>query len=422
MKNLIILLVCGLIQFNALAQSGEQVKDWSVGADKGYALLSGEVRPGSGFGFGISGEKSITQYLSARLRFGMGELRGMDRVTSTNWINHPVWNGRANPAIDYNQANSNFIFANYKTGYLEASLQAVFTFTQLPGFKNSSPFDGFLFAGIGAMRYQAKVDAMDEIGLIYDFATVTAMPSTSDLETFSNLNTILDGNYETEVTRDAQFTQLYQIGAGIQWRIKERFTLSLSHRVSFAGKDDLDSYQWDQNNVANGVKDIHHYTSVGLSYAFKMKAKQNRIPDTPMLPPSPPDPLPAPEPAVEIVELTKDEEEVIRRAFESTEFETDKAIIRPESFNSLNELATLLSEHPNWKLRVTGHTDNTGTAEWNMDLSKRRTESVRDYLTKRNIDASRLILTWHGEEQPIADNSTKEGRQRNRRVEYEIVE
>lgn len=57
-----------------------------------------------------------------------------------------------------------------------------------------------------------------------------------------------------------------------------------------------------------------------------------------------------------------------------------------------------------------------------MDLSKRRSEAVRDYLVNREINAKRFIISWHGEEQPIADNSTKEGRQRNRRVAYEIVE
>ncbi len=57
-----------------------------------------------------------------------------------------------------------------------------------------------------------------------------------------------------------------------------------------------------------------------------------------------------------------------------------------------------------------------------MDLSRRRAEAVREYLANRDIDTERFIVAWFGEEQPIADNSTAEGRQRNRRVAYEIVE
>jgi len=123
-----------------------------------------------------------------------------------------------------------------------------------------------------------------------------------------------------------------------------------------------------------------------------------------------------------MVELSVEEEEVVRRAFDNLEFETDKALIRPVSYTPLNELAALLSEHPTWKLRITGHTDNMGTAEWNMDLSRRRAEAVRDYISNRGITSDRFLVFWYGEERPIADNNTTAGRQRNRRVEMEIVE
>jgi OOP family OmpA-OmpF porin len=66
---------------------------------------------------------------------------------------------------------------------------------------------------------------------------------------------------------------------------------------------------------------------------------------------------------------------------------------------------------------IEGHTDSIGPAEYNMRLSERRAESVKDYLTdKLDIDASRLDTKGYGESRPVADNSTKEGRQKNRRV------
>jgi outer membrane protein OmpA-like peptidoglycan-associated protein len=428
MKQFIIFLVCSFIYLNTSAQDDVQGKGWTIGTEKGYAQIDGEVSPANGFAFGIYGGRSFNKFLSARLLLGMGEVRGLDRTTSDNWLNHPVWNGSLDPNIDYNFANSNSIYANYKANYMEASLQTVFTFTQLPFLKNKSPFDGFLLAGIGAMSYSTKIDAVDENGLIYDFATVAALQALTESETLANLNTIADGNYETQNNQDAQIAQLYQFGAGLKWHLRKNIALSLTHRVSITNKDDIDSYMWDINNSLNGVNDIHHFSTIGVSYTFYKKAKQ-KLPEIPQPTPEPepepipePEPDPVPEPSVDIVELTIDEEEVVKRAFENTEFETDKAVIRPVSFSSLNELATLLSEHPTWKLRIIGHTDNMGTAEWNMDLSRRRTESVRDYLANREIDTDRFIVSWYGEEQPIADNLTAEGRQRNRRVAYEIVE
>ncbi len=454
MKQFILILVYSFIYFNTFAQDDNPLSGWSVGTEKGYAQITGEVRPASGFGFGAYGNRSFTNFLSVRFNLGMGDVRGLDKTTSNNWQNHPVWNGSVNPAINYNTANSNSIYANYKTSYQEASLQAVFTFTQLPFFKNSSSFDGFFLAGIGVMQYTTMVDAINENGQIYDFAQINAMPAFSDAETFANLNTIADGNYETQSNQDAQVTPLYQFGVGLKWKVRKGIALSLTHRISLTATDNLDSYMRNPDNTINGINDIHHFSTIGVSYIFSKKTKQ-ALPEIPSTPPTlsqepKPEPVhesepelivepiskpevepepeiepesePKPESLVDIVELTIDEEEVVKRAFENTEFETDKAVIRSVSFSSLNELANLLTEHPKWKLRITGHTDNMGTAEWNMDLSRRRAESVKAYLENYGIDPARFIVSWHGEEQPIADNSTSEGRQRNRRVAYEIVE
>ncbi|WP_425420438.1 OmpA family protein [Phaeodactylibacter xiamenensis] len=450
MKRFIVCLLCGFIFSGVFAQRSESVKGWSVGTEKGYAQIAGEVKPGSGFGFGLYGDWAFNNFLSTRLFLGMGEARGLDESTSTNWLNHPVWNGSVDPDINYNNATSNSIYANYRMMYMEASLQAVFTYTQLPFFKNNSPFDGFLTAGVGVMRYNTRIDAAREDGLIYDFTFVDITPVSTKAQIIANVSTFGDGNYETQSQPEPQITPLYQLGAGFKWRIRKNISLSLTHRVSMAGTDDLDSYQWDENNRLNGVNDIHHFSTIGVSYTFRKRAKQQSPeplplttePEQEVVPEPKPEPeiavTPKPEPkpkiveepkpvlptkpSVDLVELTTDEAEVVNRAFENTEFETDKAVIRPRSFESLNELALLLSEHPNWKLRITGHTDNTGTAEWNMDLSRRRAEAVREYLANRDIDTERFIVAWFGEERPIADNSTAEGRQRNRRVAYEIVE
>ncbi|NVO18798.1 MAG: OmpA family protein [Bacteroidetes bacterium] len=120
-------------------------------------------------------------------------------------------------------------------------------------------------------------------------------------------------------------------------------------------------------------------------------------------------------------EIKKEEQEVINKAFDNLEFETGKAVIKTSSFISLDELAALLKRKPEFKLLVAGHTDNVGKPETNMLLSKNRTMAVQKYLLGKGIEAGRIRTEWYGSTKPIADNSTPEGRQHNRRVEMSIV-
>ncbi|RYZ00707.1 MAG: OmpA family protein [Chitinophagaceae bacterium] len=92
--------------------------------------------------------------------------------------------------------------------------------------------------------------------------------------------------------------------------------------------------------------------------------------------------------------------------------------IRPESAGVLQELAKVLQENPAVKVRITGHTDNDGDAAKNLALSKARAASVRDALAALGVDAARLQTDGKGAAQPVADNSSKEGKAKNRRVEF----
>ncbi len=98
-------------------------------------------------------------------------------------------------------------------------------------------------------------------------------------------------------------------------------------------------------------------------------------------------------------------------------FEVNTANLRPESRSVLNEMATQLKANPTVKVEVAGHTDNTGEAAYNLDLSQRRAEAVRDYLIAQGVPAAQLTARGYGETSPVADNSTRAGRQQNRRVE-----
>ncbi|MFN8311068.1 MAG: DUF5723 family protein [Chitinophagales bacterium] len=119
--------------------------------------------------------------------------------------------------------------------------------------------------------------------------------------------------------------------------------------------------------------------------------------------------------------LEKKELETVRYAFQNLEFETAKDIIRTKSYASLNGLAKLLVDKPNYGLKIEGHTDNVGAAEMNLDLSRRRAESVKKYLVSKGVAADKLETAGYGMTKPIADNKTPAGRQKNRRVEMTIT-
>ena len=120
-------------------------------------------------------------------------------------------------------------------------------------------------------------------------------------------------------------------------------------------------------------------------------------------------------------EIKEEEQEVLNTAFENLEFETAKAIIKEVSFESLDNLAELLIKKPEWRLRVAGHTDNQGSPQKNLILSNKRAEAIKIYLNQRGVDESRIVTEYYGEEKPIADNNTPEGRQKNRRVEMTVL-
>ncbi len=102
-------------------------------------------------------------------------------------------------------------------------------------------------------------------------------------------------------------------------------------------------------------------------------------------------------------------------------FATGKDKILPKSFDVLNEVGLVITKSPNIRVRIEGHTDNVGPADRNQRLSDSRANSVRRYLIARGVDPSRLIPEGFGEDRPIEDNGTPEGREINRRVEFHII-
>ncbi len=107
---------------------------------------------------------------------------------------------------------------------------------------------------------------------------------------------------------------------------------------------------------------------------------------------------------------------------ENIYFETGSSVLMPESFRSLNALIEFLKEYPNVTVEIGGHTDNIGSAEVNLALSEGRAFAVAEYVISQGINARRIVSKGYGFSRPIASNQTEEGRNRNRRVDFTILD
>jgi len=120
-------------------------------------------------------------------------------------------------------------------------------------------------------------------------------------------------------------------------------------------------------------------------------------------------------------EVKREIRQLLKKAMQGIEFETAKATIKPASYPLLDQIAEQFIANPSFIIEVQGHTDNTGKADKNLELSQARADAVREYLISKGVPAERMTAHGYGQDRPIADNKTKAGRAKNRRVEFDIT-
>ena len=122
-----------------------------------------------------------------------------------------------------------------------------------------------------------------------------------------------------------------------------------------------------------------------------------------------------------IIATPKPLQDVIAKVYSNLTFVTNSATIKSSSFPFLKEMADYLKANPEVSIKITGHTDNVGNDAYNLDLSKRRANAVKNYLNGEGVGEIAISTDGKGESEPIADNNTAEGRALNRRVVFEVT-
>lgn len=179
-----------------------------------------------------------------------------------------------------------------------------------------------------------------------------------------------------------------QYGVGLRWEAFEylHFKTELRHLMSFDGRSDV---------VAMLGFSIPFGTYGAQQVAVAEEAKEVVVEETQ-------------EPALSHIHTF------------NVEFPSDSAVVDPAYYPEIQDFAKYMEQNPEKTAIINGHTDSTGSAAYNQKLSEKRAVSVKNEIVKQGISSERLEAKGYGEEKPIASNKTREGRQKNRRVEAEV--
>ena len=120
-------------------------------------------------------------------------------------------------------------------------------------------------------------------------------------------------------------------------------------------------------------------------------------------------------------ELKKEDKKTLEVAMRAVQFRSGKSTIKRSSYKILNQIKSIMDKYPSYNLSIAGHTDNTGRASINQNLSERRAKACHDYLVQKGVNSNRMSHTGFGETRPIADNNTLSGKTLNRREEYNLT-
>ncbi len=229
-----------------------------------------------------------------------------------------------------------------------------------------------------------------------------------------------------------KFGQQFNLGFGATFRLSEDWKLLTAvdyHQTDTDVLETVSGTATSGRGIWGGNKDSYISMNLGLTYTFA-KGEQSKycqlyngisvdVPETDYEKVENIVKKHIPEVVEKQVVVEKESEP--NWVLVGVNFDFNKATLKDESYPILFHAVQVLLLNPDLKVEIQGYTDNIGSDEYNMKLGEKRAEAVRDYLISKGVSADRLTVRSFGENQPIADNTTANGRAMNRRVEFKVL-
>ena len=258
---------------------------WQIGVHGGMLRLSSDVKSEMGYGYGLSLRKGLGYATSLRLRYLRGKAYGLNWQPTSNIASNPALNGVYDPNVDYwnEGSSSGFVYHNYQMQMDELSMDLMFNFNNIKFHKRRDIFSAYVFAGLGAMIYDTKINQLDANGNRYDYESIPLKSGNiNDKKAQEHaLKDILDETHESQGEVDMgrvrfrgeePLRAVVSAGLGGTFKLSKRVHVSLEHKIGFTNDDLLDGQRWDESldvfgrNTLSGGKDMTHYTSLHLGF------------------------------------------------------------------------------------------------------------------------------------------------------------
>jgi outer membrane protein OmpA-like peptidoglycan-associated protein len=271
---------------NEYAFPAKPRNQWELGIKVGAFSIAGDVRSRfPGIGAALHVRKALGYVFSLRGELGFHTTKGLNFQPSINYTKNSAWA----EYVDITGQPTQPVFYNYKSNIIDLSLQGVVTLNNIRFHKAKTGFNLYLFAGIGGMIYDTKVDALDgntpyDFSNIYNTYQATGFSYEDRKDIRSDLKDLLDGDYETEGETDngqpeflgEPFKPVFNFGAGVQFKLSKKLSLGIEDKLSITKSDLLDGQQWQENGVAATAMtrdfDSYNFLSIGLNIALGGKA------------------------------------------------------------------------------------------------------------------------------------------------------
>ncbi|MDX1907838.1 MAG: OmpA family protein [Bacteroidia bacterium] len=258
----------------------EPKNNWSIGAKGGLAYVAGDVKPQPGTGFALDVRKALGHAFSLRAEAGVGRTYGQNYSSTNGYRNHGgnPWaelyypDGR-NPLFGNPDLQQQFevtppsVYYNYRMQYADFALQGILSLNNINFYKEQVSWNIYAGAGIGAMAYNVKVDALDAGGTLYTHFPAVDAIALNDVNTFGIdgrkerldlLRSSQDGVYETAAEGHQDETGLQISGdnyvvnpvitasLGLSYRLTRRIEVELEHRLAWSNDDLIDGQRWQE--------------------------------------------------------------------------------------------------------------------------------------------------------------------------------